>query len=110
MIPPSKVTSLYQKTFHNKINFQVYDGFSNNVTTIGFQKDCKWIYSSSEDGNIRICDLRVQGFQRQYYNKEPMNCVVLHPNEVKSIYFFYSFFQGELIAGDQQGIEANKLL
>jgi len=69
----------------------VYDGFSNNVTTIGFQKDCKWIYASSEDGSIRICDLRTTGFQRTYANKEAMNCVVLHPNE------------GDLIAGDQQG-------
>jgi len=62
------------------------------VTTIGFQKDCKWIYAASEDGSIRICDLRTQGFQRTYANKEAMNCVVLHPNE------------GDLIAGDQQGI------
>jgi len=68
-----------------------YDGWSNSVTSIGFQKDCKWIYSSSEDGSIKIHDLRAASFVRNYTNKEPINTVVLHPNE------------GELIAGDQSG-------
>jgi len=30
-----------------------YDGWSSSVSTIGFQKDCKWIYSSSEDEIIQ---------------------------------------------------------
>jgi WD domain, G-beta repeat. len=71
----------------NKIIYQIYDGFTSNVTTMGFQKDCKWIYASSEDGSIKICDLRAQGFQRTYTNKEAMNSVVLHPNEVSPFFF-----------------------
>ena len=34
------------------------DGHTHNVTAVGFQKDTKWMYSGSEDGTLRIWDLR----------------------------------------------------
>ena len=38
------------------------DGFGSNVTQVGFQKDCKWIYACSEDGSIKIHDFRASGY------------------------------------------------
>ena len=35
-----------------------YDGHSSNVTAVGFHKDGKWMYTGSEDGTIKIWDLR----------------------------------------------------
>jgi len=68
-----------------------FDGHTGNVTELGFQKDCKWLYSCSEDGTIKIWDLRIQAHQRNYECLFPVNSVVLHPN------------QAELISGDQNG-------
>jgi WD40 repeat protein len=54
---------------------------------VGFQKDSKWMYSGSEDGTVRIWDLRAPGCQREYQSRAAVNTVALHPN------------QGELISG-----------
>ena len=45
------------------------------------------MYSGSEDGTVRIWDLRAPGCQREYQSRAAVNTVVLHPN------------QGELISG-----------
>lgn len=34
-----------------------FDNYLANVTNIGFQKDRKWIYTSSEDGTLKIHDI-----------------------------------------------------
>jgi G protein beta subunit-like protein len=68
-----------------------YEGHTGNVTSVGFQRDGKWMYTSSEDGTIKIWDPRVQGPQRDYESRAGVNCVALHPN------------QGELISGDHLG-------
>jgi target of rapamycin complex subunit LST8 len=68
-----------------------YDGHTNNVTTVGFQRDQKWLYSSSEDGTVRVWDTRSNNFSRKYDCGSPVNTVCLHPN------------QAELISGDQNG-------
>ena len=54
---------------------------------VGFQKDSKWMYSGSEDGTVKIWDMRAPGFQREYASRGAVNTVVLHPN------------QGELVSG-----------
>lgn len=70
-----------------------YSGHTNNVTAVGFQKDQKWLFSSSEDGTIKVWDRRFQSSSasRTYECGSSVNTVVLHPN------------QGVLISGDQQG-------
>ena len=45
------------------------------------------MYSGSEDGTVRIWDLRAPGCQREYQSRAAVNTVMLHPN------------QGELISG-----------
>jgi len=35
-----------------------YDSHTNNVMAVGFQCDAKWMYSGSEDGTVKIWDLR----------------------------------------------------
>lgn len=68
-----------------------FDGHTHNVTSVGFQKDRKWMYSGSEDGTVKIWDIRAPGYQRDYQSKAAINCVALHPN------------QGEIISGDEDG-------
>lgn len=46
---------------------------------------------ASEDGTIKIWDLRAPGYQRSYDCRCSVNSVVLHPN------------QAEFISGDQDG-------
>lgn len=73
------------------------------MTAIGFQKDSKWMFSASEDGSVKIWDLRFDrlvsfirncrapGCQRNYTSKSAVNSACLHPN------------QGEIVSGDQDG-------
>ena len=68
-----------------------YDGHTNNVTAVGFQRDGKWLYTGSEDGTIKIWDVRAPGCQREYESGSPINSVALHPS------------QNELISGDREG-------
>eukprot|EP01084_Bolivina_argentea_P125774 222791_1 len=68
-----------------------YDGHTTNVTDVGFQKEGKWMFTGSEDGSIKIWDLRAPGCQRNYICKSPVHALALHPN------------QAELISGDQSG-------
>lgn len=49
------------------------------------------MYSCSDDGSVKIWDLRAPGCQRSYAAGVPLNSVVLHPN------------QAELLVGDQNG-------
>ncbi|CAA6668523.1 unnamed protein product [Spirodela intermedia] len=68
-----------------------YESHAGNVMAVGFQCDGNWMYSGSEDGTIKIWDLRAPGCQREYESRAAVNTVVLHPN------------QTELISGDQNG-------
>ncbi|GMI31028.1 hypothetical protein TeGR_g13295, partial [Tetraparma gracilis] len=57
----------------------------------GFQREGRWMYSASEDGTIKIWDLRSPQFQRSFSCGSAVNAVALHPN------------QAEIISGDQNG-------
>lgn len=78
---------------HSSANAPVasFEGHSGNVTAVGFQKDRKWMYTGSEDGSVKVWDVRAPGFQRDYQCKSPVTSVALHPN------------QGELLAADEDG-------
>lgn len=39
------------------------EGHTASVTGLGFQREGRWMYSSSEDGTVKIWDLRSPGFQ-----------------------------------------------
>ncbi|CDY13786.1 BnaA09g42880D [Brassica napus] len=63
---------------------RTFVGHTSNVMAVGFHADGNSMYSGSEDGTVRIWDLR--------YNSAEINAIVLHPNQI------------ELISGDQDGI------
>lgn len=91
-------TRLYDLAASDTNPLRALEGHTHNVTAVGFQKDTKWMFSGSDDGTLRIWDLRSEGTardfgtcQREYDNGGGINAVALHPN------------QGELIAGDQNG-------
>jgi len=68
-----------------------FDGHGGNVTAVGFERDGRWMFSGSEDGTVKIWDLRASGYQREFESRAAVNTVVLHPN------------QGELLSADQNG-------
>lgn len=61
------------------------------MTAVAFQNNSKWVVTGSEDGTIKVWDMRAPGPQRDYAQKGPVNDVIIHPN------------QGELISCDQNG-------
>ncbi|KAJ7349201.1 WD40 repeat-like protein [Mycena albidolilacea] len=67
------------------------EGHSLNVTSVSFHSEGKWLVTGSEDGTIKIWDLRTSHLHRTYDNSAPVNDVCVHPN------------QGELISCDQAG-------
>ncbi|KAF6066771.1 Target of rapamycin complex subunit LST8 [Candida albicans] len=75
----------------NGVNVMTFEGHKNNVTSLQFQADNKWMVTSSEDGTVKVWDVRSPSVQRNYKHQCPVNEVVIHPN------------QGELISCDQDG-------
>ena len=68
-----------------------FDGHTSNVTGVAFHIETKWMATSSEDGTVKIWDLRSPNVQRDYNHGAAVNDVVIHPN------------QGEVISCDQAG-------
>eukprot|EP00127_Corallochytrium_limacisporum_P001209 Clim_evm44s44 gene=Clim_evmTU44s44 len=71
------------------------DGHTGNVTAIGYRYDGRWIWSASEDGTLRIWEVRpgsAQGIAiRIFKHGTPIGDCVLHPN------------QAELVCADYKG-------
>lgn len=82
---------LFEVTTNNPQPVLSFDGHTGNVTAVGFERDSKWLFSGSEDGTVKLWDVRAQGCQREYESRAAVNTVVLHPN------------QNELLSGDQNG-------
>lgn len=41
-----------------RLKVMSFDGHTTNVTSLGFQREGKWMYTGSEDGTVKIWDLR----------------------------------------------------
>ncbi|RWS14492.1 target of rapamycin complex subunit lst8-like isoform X1 [Dinothrombium tinctorium] len=70
-----------------------FEGISKNVTAVGFQEVSDWMYTTGEDGTIRVWDYRSRSPQAQRVVDigSPINGVALHPN------------QTDFYVGDQSG-------
>lgn len=81
------------KTIQNNNPEINLEGFNNNVLSIGFQEDSKWLFSGGEDCVTRVWDLRTRRHQsqRMYESNSTVNSVKLHSNQV------------ELFIGQQHG-------
>ncbi|CEQ38614.1 SPOSA6832_00060 [Sporobolomyces salmonicolor] len=66
-------------------------GHTANVTSLAWHAEAKWLVSGSEDGTVKIWDVRTATPQRNYAHLAPVNDLALHSN------------QGELISCDQNG-------
>ncbi|KAL1683583.1 WD40-repeat-containing domain protein [Schizophyllum commune] len=99
-ISPDK--RLLAAAIHKKVNIYeinsasnepraTFEGHSMNVTSLCFHSEGRWLVTGSEDGTIKIWDLRTSQVHRVYVNGAPVNDVCVHPN------------QGELIFCDQAG-------
>lgn len=72
-------------TVHNNNPEINLEGFNNNVLSIGFQEDSKWLFSGGEDCVTRVWDLgtRKNQSQRMYESESAVNSVKLHQNQVQ---------------------------
>lgn len=68
------------------------EGHTAAVTSLGFQRDVRYLFSGSEDGTVKIFDLRGPNASCTFDCKAPVNSVVHHPS------------RPEIISGDQNGI------
>jgi G protein beta subunit-like protein len=84
-------TRIYEALSNNGNSIVTLEGHTANVTSVAFHASNKWIVTGSEDGNLKIFDLRAKGAQREFSHKCPVNDVVIHPN------------QGEIISCDLNG-------
>ena len=84
------VVKVYDLLSHdNEVSFE---GHTGNITSLGFQRENKWFFTSSEDSTLKIFDFRASGYMRNLSNNGIMvNCAVLNPNQV------------EVVFGDQSG-------
>lgn len=67
------------------------EGHNSSVTSIGFQKDGRYLYSGSEDGTLKVWDLRTANFARSFHVGSAINSVALRSD------------RDEFVTGDQAG-------
>lgn len=85
------VVRLYDIKSSNPSPITVFEGHTNNITAVAFHVDTKWMVTSSEDMTVKIWDTRSASVQREYKHSDPVNDVVIHPN------------QGEIVTVDRGG-------
>jgi len=86
-----KKVNIYDIASASSTPLVTFEGHTLNVTSVSFHSEGKWLVTGSEDGTIKIWDLRSTHLHRNYDNGAPVNDVCVHPN------------QGELISCDQAG-------
>ncbi|KAH9934688.1 WD40 repeat-like protein [Fomitopsis serialis] len=90
-----KKINIYEVSSTSSTPLITFEGHTMNITSVSFHSEGKWLVTGSEDGTIKIWDLRYiwrsAHLHRNYDNEAPVNDVVVHPN------------QGELISCDQAG-------
>ena len=52
---------LFEVNTSNPQPVSSYDGHTGNVTAVGFEQHGRWMYTGSEDGTVKIWDLREGG-------------------------------------------------
>jgi G protein beta subunit-like protein len=67
------------------------EGHTSSVTALGFQRDGRYLYSSSEDGTIKLWDLRNPSPSRSFDAKAPVRSVTLRAD------------RDQIISGDAAG-------
>jgi len=67
------------------------EGHTSSVTSLGFQKDGRYLYSGSEDGTVKLWDLRNPTYSRSFDVKAPVRSVTLRGD------------RDEIISGDAAG-------
>jgi target of rapamycin complex subunit LST8 len=67
------------------------EGHTSSVTSLGFQRDGRFLYSSSEDGTIKLWDLRNPTYSRSFDGKAAIRSVTLRQD------------RDEIISGDADG-------
>lgn len=75
------ISSLYPFEFlkticHTFWQLKSFDSHTNNVMAVGFQCDGNWMYSGSEDGTVKIWDLR--------YCRYQVRCLLIFPTSYLS--------------------------
>lgn len=82
---------LYDIRTSNPQPVMKFEGHYGNVTAVAIQADGKWMVTSSEDGSVKVWDMKTGSIQRNYKHNCAVNDVVIHPN------------QGEVISCDNEG-------
>jgi G protein beta subunit-like protein len=67
------------------------EGHTSNITSLGFQQEGRYLYSGSEDGTVKVWDLRNPKYCRSFDSGAPVNSVTLRTD------------RDEFISGDQYG-------
>lgn len=87
--PQIRLYEIANAANHNPV--LALEGHTSSVTSLGFQREGGFLYSGSEDGTVKLWDLRSPTCSRSFDSRGPVNSVSLHPN------------QAEILSGDQNG-------
>ncbi|KXS11860.1 WD40 repeat-like protein [Gonapodya prolifera JEL478] len=82
---------LFDVQSNNPNPISTFDGHKGNVTAVAYQAAGRWIVTGSEDGTVKVWDVRAPTPQRDLPIKHPVSDCVIHPN------------LGELISCDASG-------